>query len=431
MYLPEGDNEAIVWNCVPSAYPPPTLLDRSLNGDPRGHAHTTPLQELAEVLGCEVLSGDELGWIEYSSMGQDEIGGIFGKIFKGVKKGLGGAVKGVAKAGRSVGRAVGKVPVIGKGLKGVFDLTANAPLQLAGKVASGQRLDRVAISTMQSQIKAAKSVAPYAQAVLSAVPVVGTGINAGLSTGLALASGRPLTAALMAGVRGALPGGAIAGAAFDVGKAAVEGKPLSSVALAALPVDPKARQAIAMGLNAAGRIAKGQRVDDAIMRQADAAMNLLPKVQRDALKTGIAVAQGQNLQKIAIRHVRPEAVETLRRAGAVRLQGLPSVLARGKALPNEAQPGFAAAIGMLAAKPAAPFQVAAIRANLPAVQRAGFDAAVSTYVQARKAAAAKPPVKAAPRPAAPVPKPAAAAPCACPAPVVYYVEPDGKVRKAS
>jgi len=425
--LDGSDEEAIIWSRIPPAYPPPNVTDRRLNGD----LMLTPVQELAAVLGCEVMSGDDLGWIEYDSMGQDEIGGIFGKIFRGIKKGAGGAVKGVAKAGRSIGKQLGKVPVVGAGLKGVFDLTTNGPLQLAGKVASGQRLDRAALGTLQHQIKAAKGVAPYAQAVLSVVPVVGTGINAGLSTGLALASGRPLTSALMAGVRGALPGGALAGAAFDVGRAAVEGKPLSAVALSALPVDPKAKQAIAMGLNAAGRIAKGQRVDEAILKQADAAMSLLPAVQRNALKTGLAVAQGQSLQKIAIRHVRPAAVETLRRTGAVRLQGLPAMLARGKALPNAAQPGFAAAVGMLTAKPAAPFQVAAIRANLPAPQRAGFDAAVSTYVQAKKAAAAKPPAKASPKPAPPAARPVAAAPCACPPPVVYYVEPGGKVRKAS
>lgn len=439
MYVDAGE-DTIVWNCIPDAYPPPTVLDRRLNGDPRGHLISTPLQDLAEVLGCCVLSGDELGWLDYDSIGDDVIGAIFEgdemgglfsrlkKIGKGIGKGVGGAVKGVAKAGRSVGRAVGRVPVVGKGLKGVFDLTTNAPLQLAGRVARGQRLDRAALGTLQTQIKAAKDVAPYAQTVLSVVPVVGTGVNAALSTGLALASGRPLTSALMAGVRGALPGGAIAGAAFDVGRAAVEGKPLSSVALAALPVDPKARQAIAMGLNAAGRIARGQRVDAAILKQADAAMNLLPAAQRNALKAGVAVAQGQNLQKIAIRHVRPAAIETLRRTGATRLQGLPALLARGKALPNDAQKGFAAAVGMLAAKPAAPFQVAAIRANLPAAERAGFDAAVSSFVQAKKAAAARPAAK--PAASAPV-QPAAAAPCKCPPPVVYYVEPGGKVRKAS
>lgn len=413
-YLDEG-NEAIIWNKLGEAYPPPNVTDRVLNGDRIQSA----VQDLNDVLSGEILQDLDYGaW-------QDEFGGIFGSIGKALK----GGVKGIAKAGRSVGKTLGKVPVVGKGLKGVFDLTANAPFQVAGKIASGERLDRVALSTLQNQIKSVQGVAPYAQAVLSVVPVVGPGINAGLSTGLALASGRPLTAAIMAGVRASLPGGPLAAAAFDAGKAAVEGKGISSVALAALPVGAAEKRAIAAGLDAAGRIAKGQRVDAAVLAQADKAMALLPPEARTALKAGVAVAQGQNLQKIALTHVTPGFVGALQGAGVSAIKGVPALVALGKPLSAAGRAGLVTAVGLLANSPRAPLQVVAVRAQLHPEQRAGFDQAVAAYAakkREKRAATPAPAARVAPRVAAP------AAPCKCPAPIVFLIDPSGKVtRKAS
>ena len=384
MYL-DTDDGAIVWDKMREAYARPTVVSPHLNGDDLGH-------------------------LDYCTMGQDEVGNIFKKIGRSV-----------SKAGNKISRQLGKIPVVGAGLKGVFDLTTNGPFQLAAGVAKGERLDRVAMQHLQSQVKAAKGVAPYVQTVLSFVPVVGTGINAGLSAGLALASGRPLTSALLEGVRGAIPGGPIATAAFDMGKAAIEGKSLTNIALSALPVGDTEKKAIGMGLNAAARIAKGERVDAALLKQADAAMQLLPVEARTALKTGLAVAQAQNLQKVAIRHVVPGAIGALKTAGAARIKAHPVLLAQGRAIKTPAhRAGFATAVGMLASKPAAPFQVVALRANLPAAERPGFDAAVKAYADAKRSAALKN------APAVPVKGPGLAKP------VVFIVSAKGKItRRAS
>jgi hypothetical protein len=307
------------------------------------------------------------------------------KVAKGAvkvtRKGVGGAIKGVAKAGRTVGKGLGKVPLVGGGLKGAFNLTLNAPFQVADKIAKGERLDRVALNTLKQQVSAVKDVAPYAQAVLTFVPVVGPGINAGLGAGLALASGQPLTEALMAGVRGLIPGGAIAKSAFDVGKAAVEGKGLDSIALTALPVGPKEKAAIGAGLNAAARIAKGERVDSAILAQADKAMGLLPKNIRGSLQMGVAMAQGKNLQKIAMQHVAPSLLPKLKAGGVNLIKISPMLHSAGHILKDKAErDGYAVGIGLMQHPKPQPFHTMAVRATMKPAEKKGFDLAVATRV---------------------------------------------------
>lgn len=235
--------------------------------------------------------------------------------------GFGGWLK---KAVRSVGRS--------KILKGVAKAvttpikiavrTATAPIRLAASVVRGERIDKAMLKSFNEQIRSVKEIAPYVQTVLSFVPVVGTGINAGLGAGLALAQGKPITEALLAGVKGALPGGPLAAAAFDVASAAVRGKPILDVALSAIPLQGQQKQLLTAGLKAAAQIAQGKRVDQALMNQADAAMSLLPADAQKALKIGLALGKGQVLQAAAqassmipgaalsstLKHVSPQAM---------------------------------------------------------------------------------------------------------------------------
>ena len=79
---------------------------------------------------------------------------------------------------------------------------------------------------MRDQLKLAEMVAPF-------VPGIGTGVAAALGAANALAAGRPITEAVLAAARGALPGGAIAQAAFDVALNLAKGKNIAEAALAA------------------------------------------------------------------------------------------------------------------------------------------------------------------------------------------------------
>jgi hypothetical protein len=230
-------------------------------------------------------------------------GGLFGFIedaANGIAKGLGSVVKGAATFSGKIGDALGKVPFVGAGLAGVYDLaTANGVLQIASHVVEGDRLDQVALQGLKAHVGAVQAVAPYAQTVLSFVPLVGPGLNAGLSIGLALAAGQKITEAVAAGVKAALPGGPLAAAAFELARGVMAGRRIDDLALAALPIDAKAKRAISAGLDAARRIAKGERVDKALLAQATTAIALLPKEARTALQAGIAIGSGQVLQAAA------------------------------------------------------------------------------------------------------------------------------------
>lgn len=324
------------------------------------------------------------------------VGKGVGGAVKGVRKGVGGAIKGVAKAGRTIGKGLGKVPVVGGGLKGVFNLTLNAPFQVADKVAKGQRLDKVALNTLKSQVNAVKDVAPYAKTVLSFVPIVGPGITAGLGAGLALASGQPVTKALLEGVSGLIPGGNIARQAFNVGKAAVEGKGLDKIALSALPIGNAEKKALEAGLNAAARVARGERLDKALLKQADKALGALPADARKALQIGVALGQGQNLQKIAIKNLAPEALSKLKVGGTNIIKESAVLKSAGHVLGSKAErDGYSVGVGLMQHKKPQPFHTMAIRSALKPAQQKGFDMAVAARVGMVKTKL-KPPVKMSP-----------------------------------
>lgn len=301
-----------------------------------------------------------------------------GKGLKKVGKVALAPVKLTAKAGRTIGKQLGKVPIVGGGLKGVFDLTVNAPFQVAGHIANGDRIDKVALAAVRDHVQAVKAVAPYAQTVISIVPAVGPGINAGLSAGLALASGQPITQAILEGAKAALPGGPLAKQIFSVGQAAVTGKPLKDIVLSTLPLDANTKKGLGVALDVSSRLAKGERVDKALLAQADKAMSLLPADARKALQVGTALGQGQNLQKIAAAHVNVHALDSLKKGGANLIKASPVLASAGTILKSPAaKVGYSVGVGMLAHKNPQPFHMVAIRGRLDPTQRQGFDMAVA------------------------------------------------------
>lgn len=203
------------------------------------------------------------------------------------------AVKSATGAVGSLGTQLGKVPIVGKGLKGTFALTIGAPFAVANAVASGQRIDKVALGHLTSQIGAIRDVAPYAQMVVSVVPGVGQGVSGAIAASLALANGKNITEALKEGVKGTLPGGPLAKAAFDLGEAAVQGKPIDKALVAALPIPDAQKKLLVTGLETAKDLAHGKRLDAALMNTALAA---LPPDARKAVTVGLALGHGQVMQ---------------------------------------------------------------------------------------------------------------------------------------
>ena len=130
----------------------------------------------------------------------------------------------------------------------------------------------------------AGEILAVAQVVISFVPGIGQGINAAIAAGGALARGENITDAIAEGVKNALPGGPLAAKAFDValatGKAIANGEPIGDVALAAtraaLPSE-EAKKAFDVGL----AVVQGQNLQRALVAATAA---LAPAAQDAAAK---------------------------------------------------------------------------------------------------------------------------------------------------
>jgi hypothetical protein len=154
-------------------------------------------------------------------------------------------------------------------LMGALDGLSGTPLfgaavQIGGGVVRGENLLAATRMAVKAGVADAREALRFAAMVAPFVPGIGTGVGAALGAADALANGQPITQALIAGVRGAIPGGAIAQVAFDT----------------------------------AAQLAQGKRIDDALLT---AARNRLPPgPAQAAFDTGLALAQGKKLQDAVI-----------------------------------------------------------------------------------------------------------------------------------
>ncbi len=148
------------------------------------------------------------------------------------------------------------------------------------------------INDLKESVRFAAMVAPF-------VPGLGTGVAAALGAANALASGEPITDALIAAAKNAIPGGAIAQAGFETAINIAKGKNLQDAALESLrsrlPGGPAAQAAFDAGL----ALAKGQNIQNAVIA---AGGRLLPKspYTADALAFAKKVASGENVQRAAL-----------------------------------------------------------------------------------------------------------------------------------
>lgn len=314
-----------------------------------------------------------------------------GKGIKGAAKGVKGVAKVTAKvtvhasgisainkAGKKVGKVVKKVPIIGKPLSTVVNITT-APTRLTQSVLSGERIDKAALGSLKQSVRDVKEVAPYAQMVISCVPGIGTGVAAGLAAGLALAEGQPITAAIQAGVLGAIPGGPLAKSAANIAIAVAQKKPIDKIAIAALPLTPDQKKAVEIAVSSAKDLAAGKRVDKIILARAE---GQLPREVRSALNIGLAIGHGQSLQKAIVKEVKPAALNLLKQNGIAVLK-VNSVMRAGlttlKTQPQKSGFQVGTAISRFAVKPV---EVVAIRQKLTAPQKIGFDLALAAHAGA-------------------------------------------------
>jgi hypothetical protein len=155
-----------------------------------------------------------------------------------------------------------------------------------------RKAGQAGINDVREQLRFAEMVAPF-------VPGLGSGVAAALGAANALADGRPITEALIAAARSALPGGEFAKTGFDLGMNLARGRNLSEAMLATLrarlPNNPAARAAF----DVAVALGKGKRLQDVAFSAAGRALPPSPYAA-DALSFARRVAAGENMQTAAL-----------------------------------------------------------------------------------------------------------------------------------
>ncbi len=165
--------------------------------------------------------------------------------------------------------------------------------------ARGENILKAAQNAAQAGIGDVRKSLQFAAMVAPFIPGIGTGVAAALGAANALAAGQPITDALIAAARSAVPGGAIAQFAFDTAMNLAKGKKIGEALLdsarSRLPGGPAAQAAF----DAALALAKGKNIQDAAFA---AAGRVLPRspYAADALSFVKKVASGQNIQRAAL-----------------------------------------------------------------------------------------------------------------------------------
>ena len=310
---------------------------------------------LGRLYLAERLNGNGLLAFEYPlyRATDEEMDQFLGGLVRSVSRAASNVVKHVSKVAGNVLRPIGKViNTVGKfvpidlltaGLRYTpLGMAAIAGLGAARAAASGKNpfqgalravvsnpLTRMAVDTLggvirgNNPLKALKEGARgvlddvkqslrFAATVAPFVPGIGTGLGAVLGAANALASGERITDALIAGVRGAVPGGAIAQAGFEAAVNLAKGKPIAQALLAGirskLPGGPAAQAAFDTGL----ALAQGQNIQNALITGGG---RLLPKspYSADALSFVRNVANGADPGKAALSGLGNFAVKRVER----------------------------------------------------------------------------------------------------------------------
>ncbi len=245
---------------------------------------------------------------------------------------VGDAVDTAGRAVSDVADALGSVPIVGGLLEAVFSPLA-APFKIADNIAKGVSLDKVIMRQLEDGLNAAKTIAPYVQAVISFVPGIGPIASGAMGVAIALANGRRIDQALLDGAKSALPGGPLAKMAFDAAQAAIEGKSVQEIGIAALPIPDQAKTLIASGLDVVSKLAAGQNISKSLL---DAAMKQLPPAAQTAAKAAIAAGEGGKVSDILL-DVASDAMADLpeeQRKAVKNALGIGMALAQGRNIQN-------------------------------------------------------------------------------------------------
>lgn len=294
------------------------------------------------------------------------------KLLRRIKKSAGGVVRSVDRATKGAARAVSKTPAVGPALAAVVRLQTG-PIDLAARLVSGQRVDRAALGHLRQKVRDVKEVMPYVQTIIATVPAVGPGVSAALGAGVAIASGSSITEITIAAVRGAIPGGPLAAAAYDVATKVVSNASIDAIQKAGANLSPKQRQALGVLVGNAKAAVDGKPFSEAAALEA--AKQLPPEVAR-AASVGLAMGIAQRKQIGISKSVTPKALNELSKGGARIIAASPTLKAGAEMVGQAALPGFKVGASLSLTKPAQAL-VEQTRVKLTEAQKKGFDLAMA------------------------------------------------------
>jgi len=252
-----------------------------------------------------------------------ENGDFLSNAVKTTGHAIGQAMHAVQDVEGKISHEIAKIPIVGAPLHSLFDaafMGAVGPsTMLVAVIIDGQALDKAFMAQVNKEIAIFKDVGPYAQMVVSFIPGIGTAISAAIGVGLALANGQPIDQVIMAGVAGVLPGGPLAKAAVSMAeagiKAAVEhtkfdlatlGSTAAGVAADALSLPPTAKNALMAGINMAGQLVQGVKVETALTMAAVAALPVSQAIKNGistATSVALDLAHGQRIDRTLLNHI--------------------------------------------------------------------------------------------------------------------------------
>jgi len=349
---------------------------------------------------------------------------------KAAGRAIGAASHALDQVTGKISNAIDKIPVVGPVLHAALQIDS-APFRIAEDIGRGQRIDKAVLDGVKRTASGVKEIAPYVQTVVSLVPGIGAPVSAAIGGGLALAEGESIGEAALTAAADALPGGPIAKAGFDAGRAAMEHKNIGQVGLAALgdlgqaagvPIPPQASQALGYGLTFAKDLADGKKIPQAAIDTAISALppdaqpaaraaattadaiakkksiadvliqqgqalipNLSPDARKalgDGLSVGMAMAHGQNLQEITRQALSdPQNLQHVLQVGQQAISNDPVLQSARATLSQVGQDfqGFELGAGMMQHK-ITPYEFQAVRNGLRPEQKRGFDLATAVHI---------------------------------------------------
>jgi hypothetical protein len=293
------------------------------------------LQTLQEMYDSHELLNQGLLSFEYPlyRASDEELDYFLGSIVKKVSRAASGVVRQAGQVAKTVGKGINTVTKVipmstltSTLQRTPLGMAVRAGLGAVSAAASGKNVFQAAVRSLAADpvmrfavdtaaagargeniLKAAQKAAQAGigdvreslRFAAPFVPGLGTGVAAALGAANALASGERITDALIAAARNAVPGGAVAQTAFDMGTNLLKGKNITDAALNAvrsrIPGGPAAHAAFDTAL----ALAKGRNIQDAVVA---GGARLLPKspYATDVLSFVKKAASGQNLGKAAL-----------------------------------------------------------------------------------------------------------------------------------